>query len=135
MNAQGMKQTNRRPPKVHRRSSDVRTHDIIGILGDEYNLKILSATKDGSMSIDKMVQELDIPMISCYRRVKELEKNNLLQSKFIPSNSRKRKRAYSSNLKSYNIRYVNGKILTEIRYNNREEPDMYHVSSSSFYMD
>jgi hypothetical protein len=125
---------NTKAPKVHRKPSTIKTHDMIGLLGDEYNLKILTATQDYFMSIDKMIDQLDIPMISCYRRVRELERYNLLASRFVISDSRKKKRAYLSNLRSYHIQYNNGKIRTEVRYNDKEEPEYFDITSNLVYI-
>jgi hypothetical protein len=124
---------NTKAPKVHRKASSIKTIDMIGLLGDEYSLKILTATQNYFMSIDRMIDELGIPMISCYRRVRELERHNLLESCYISSPGTKRKRAYQSNLQSYNIQYVNGGIRTQVRYNNKEEPEFFDIKSNLIY--
>lgn len=111
--------------QIHKRSSDERYLDIIGILGDEYNLRILEAARKEPIAVERMVRELNIPVISCYRRVKELMEHGFLEANIIPDEERqKRKKVFRSNLESYRIRFAKGQILTEIRYVNKDAPEI-----------
>jgi len=56
-------------------------NDILGPLADDYALKILAATRDEGKTVRELSRELDIPIATCYRRVEELEENDLLEVK------------------------------------------------------
>lgn len=56
-------------------------NEILGPLADDYSLKILAATRDDGKTVRELSRELDIPIATCYRRVEELEENDLLEVK------------------------------------------------------
>ncbi|KXB06996.1 hypothetical protein AKJ51_02325 [candidate division MSBL1 archaeon SCGC-AAA382A20] len=53
--------------------------EVLGPLADDYSIRILAATRDDGKTVRKLSRELDIPIATCYRRVKELVDANLLE--------------------------------------------------------
>ena len=54
-------------------------NEILGPLADDYSLKILASTRNEGKTVRQLSHELDIPIATCYRRVEELEENDLLE--------------------------------------------------------
>lgn len=54
-------------------------NEILGPLADDYSLKILASTRNEGKTVRQLSRELDIPIATCYRRVEELEENDLLE--------------------------------------------------------
>ncbi len=112
--------------KVHRKAARIETQDMIGLLGDKYNLKILTATGSKDMSVMEMIHDLDIPIISCYRRIKELQRYGLIQRCEGSENGSDKR--FRSNLQSYRVRYTHGNIVTEVSYRDRDEPELFSMT-------
>ncbi len=53
---------------------DENTSTVLSLLSDPYVLKILAYTSNTSRSIPEISMGLQIPIASCYRKVKALEK-------------------------------------------------------------
>ena len=106
------------------------------LLGDEYNLKILSATSVKPKSISRLASELDIPEVSCYRKVKELHDNHLLDYVCnVPSKRGRDKRMFKTNLISFQIKFMCGKFDAQIYFDNNRNPLNIESSKLDFLTD
>ena len=72
--------------------------DILQTLGNKYSAEILDAT-DEPISAQELSDQLDIPIATCYRRIDELTKHNLLElHDNILSDDRRRIKVYRRNV-------------------------------------
>lgn len=53
---------------------------ILGPLADDYSIRILSATREKGKTVRELSRDLDVPIATCYRRVKELLDASLLKN-------------------------------------------------------
>jgi hypothetical protein len=84
---------------------------VTKLLSDEYTVKILTATYKLPRSANYLSVKFDIPIAACYRRIRELEKLELIDIKEkILTPRGKRVSLYKSNLKSAFLTFENGKL-------------------------
>ena len=78
---------------------------------DPYNLKILVALYNGNRSVRELAYMFDIPLVSCYRKINELEEAGLLKcvDKPLKANG-KRVRKYKSQLIKVVLTFERGKL-------------------------
>ncbi len=96
--------------------------EIGKILMDKYVLKILAYTSNTSRSIPEISMGLQIPIASCYRKVKALEKLGLIKcvgTKLTPDG--KRVRVYQSNLEDVKIELANNKLRIRLKISEKSE--------------
>lgn len=55
-------------------------NETLGPLADDYSIRILSATGEEGKTVRELSRELDVPIATCYRRVKELVSASLLRN-------------------------------------------------------
>ncbi len=95
--------------------------DIPRLLMDEYNLKILSSTYYTGKSVRQLAYIFDIPIATCYRKIKELEDIGLLKCIERPlTRDGRRYKIYKSELMGIKISFERGKlkIRIELMYKN-----------------
>ena len=81
------------------------------IIADEYAAKILSATQTIPKSAIRLSHDLGIPIAACYRRIRMLERANLIHcEQKVLTQKGKRMGVYISNLKNAFIFLENGKM-------------------------
>lgn len=91
-------------------SGDLSRH-LPAILADDYCLKILLATYDERMSIQRLAREYDIPIASCYRKMHELETLGLVRCvERTLTREGKRMKLYRSMLHEANISMASGAV-------------------------
>ena len=85
------------------------------ILGDEYYVKILTATASTPKNALQLSEEHDIPLAVCYRKIKYLETEGLLVGidNMIGEKGKKTKK-YLSQLKGASITLQDGRIMTKL---------------------
>ena len=95
------------------------------ILGDEYNIKIMSATYVKPMSAQELSILFNIPIAASYRRVKELEKVGLIKCvDRVLTRDNKRIRLYRSVLEFIQLSFSKGRISMKIKANDMETEDI-----------
>jgi len=57
---------------------DTRSRDLLAALGSKYSVEILHATRTPA-SAQRLSDELDVPIATCYRRIEELVDAGLLE--------------------------------------------------------
>ncbi len=86
-------------------------HTISKLIMDDVNMRILSATAFESLSARDLAYMFDIPLVSCYRKINELESAGLLKcvDKPLKANG-KRVRKYKSQLIKVVLTFERGKL-------------------------
>jgi DNA-binding Lrp family transcriptional regulator len=85
------------------------------IITDQYNAKILTATYKKPKSVLELSSQFGIPIAACYRRVKLLEENGLLERSSKKTDWKgKRISLYKSQIPRIRIVYENGALMTKI---------------------
>lgn len=84
---------------------------ISKLIMDDVNMRILSATAFESLSARDLAYMFDIPLVSCYRKINELEASGLLKcvDKPLKANG-KRVRKYKSQLIKVVLTFERGKL-------------------------
>ena len=89
--------------------------DLAQILMDEYNMKILAATSHKAKSARELAFLFDIPMASCYRKIKELLGAGLLKLDSTElSADGKRYKIYKSQIDCITMVYERGQMRLKI---------------------
>jgi len=89
--------------------------DLAQILMDEYNMKILAATSHKAKSARELAFLFDIPMASCYRKIKELVGAGLLKlDSTVLSADGKRYNIYKSQIECITMVYERGQMRLKI---------------------
>lgn len=97
--------------------------DVSSLLADEYTLQILSATWSRAMTANEISLEYQIPIATCYRKIRELERENLMSSpESIITREGKRRKKYQSQISSISIVFYKGELRVDIQlaYKERE---------------
>ncbi|MEA3558339.1 MAG: helix-turn-helix domain-containing protein [Candidatus Thermoplasmatota archaeon] len=98
--------------------------EVSKLLADEYSVKILTATFRNPRSAGYLSSEFDIPIAACYRRIRALERAELLKpvdrefTKFGKWVS-----VYRSNLRYVNIVLENGQMRMYMQLSDPERPE------------
>lgn len=78
---------------------------------DDYNLRILSATTFKERSARELAYLLDIPMATCYRKIKELLNAELLEEEESKlTKEGRRYKTYLSRVSAIHVSFENGKL-------------------------
>jgi hypothetical protein len=89
--------------------------NLAQILMDEYNMKILAATSHKAKSARELAFLFDIPMASCYRKIKELVGAGLLKLDSTElSADGKRYNVYKSQIDCITMVYERGQMHLKI---------------------
>lgn len=81
------------------------------VIMDEKNIRILSATAFRPLSAREIAYLFDIPLVSCYRKMAELESLGLLKCVDRPlTQSGKRVKVYKSQLIRVSVNFEGGKL-------------------------
>jgi hypothetical protein len=81
------------------------------VIMDEKNIRILSATAFRPLSAREIAYMFDIPLVSCYRKMAELESLGLLKCVDRPlTQSGKRVKVYKSQLIRVSVNFEGGKL-------------------------
>ena len=81
------------------------------VIMDEKNIRILSATAFRALSAREIAYMFDIPLVSCYRKMAELESLGLLKCVDRPlTQSGKRVKVYKSQLVRVSVNFEGGKL-------------------------
>ncbi len=87
--------------------------DTIRTLGNKYSAEILSATGEAK-SAQELSEELDIPIATCYRRIDELQEQDLLElHDNILSDDRRRIKVYRRSAESVHVEF-DGALAVDI---------------------
>lgn len=94
--------------------------DIAQILMDEYNMKILAATSHKPKGARELAFLFDIPMASCYRKIKELLGAGLLEVESTElSADGKRYSVYKSQIDTVTLVYERGQLRVQVSMSKR----------------
>lgn len=89
--------------------------EIMKLIADEYNIKILSATLKAPKSAFELSAVLNIPIASCYRKVHDLERSNLLEvADSILTQDGKRLKLYRSNVMHFYVTFERECLKVEV---------------------
>lgn len=97
---------------------------VSSLLADKYILHILSATYYQPKTVQELCLKFDIPIASCYRKIRELEASKLiLCADRVVTKEGKRMKRYKSQINSINIYYEKGKIKVnlDLAFKGKEE--------------
>jgi len=89
--------------------------NIAQLLMDEYNMKILAATSHKARSARELAFMFDIPLASCYRKLRELSSSSLIKlegSALTPDG--KRYKTYRSQIDCVTLVYEKGKMHMKV---------------------
>lgn len=93
------------------------------ILTDEYNMNILAATTHKARSARELAFMFDIPLASCYRKLRELKTAGLIEeegSELTPDG--KRYRVYRSRTGCVTLTYEKGTLRMRVDVTYRSSP-------------
>lgn len=98
---------------------------VSSLLADEYVLQILSATWSRPMTANEISLKYNIPIATCYRKIRELEKNNLMTctERIVTRDGRRRKK-YLSQISSISIFFYKGELRVELQRAYKEKERM-----------
>lgn len=83
----------------------------LAILGDEGNLKILAATFNEPKSVQELVEDLEMPIATVYRKINELEQSGLLRAvENVLTNEGKRVKIYWCQVNAIHIKLHGDKL-------------------------
>jgi hypothetical protein len=92
-------------------TSDIDYSALPRVIMDEKNIRILSATAFKPLSAREIAYMFDIPLVSCYRKMAELESLGLLKCVDRPlTQSGKRVKVYKSQLIRVAVTFEGGKL-------------------------
>jgi hypothetical protein len=96
---------------------------IAQILTDEYNMNILAATSHKARSARELAFMFDIPLASCYRKLRELGEAELIEQEVSELTSDgKRYRVYRSRIGSVTLVYDKGTLRMKVDMAYRSAP-------------
>ncbi len=94
------------------------------IIADEYAVKILVAIYRRPKSAIKLSHDLGIPIAACYRRIRMLEKRNLILCvERVLTQKGKRMSVYISNLKNAYIFFEEGRLRVRFEMKSGQTED------------
>ncbi|MDH4123509.1 MAG: helix-turn-helix domain-containing protein [Thermoplasmata archaeon] len=89
--------------------------DIAQLLMDEYNMKILAATSHKAKSARELAFMFDIPIASCYRKLRELAAAGLIKQESTELTADgKRYKVYRSQLDCVTLVYERGQMRMKV---------------------
>ncbi len=96
---------------------------VSSLLADEYILQILTATWSRALTVEEISKKFDIPIATCYRKIRELEKRNMItcSERIVTREGRSRKK-FQSTTNSISIVFHNGELRVDLQlaYQDRE---------------
>jgi len=96
---------------------------IAQILTDEYNMNILAATSHKARSARELAFMFDIPLASCYRKLRELAEAELIEQEGSELTSDgKRYKVYRSRIGSVTLVYDKGTLRMKVDMAYRSAP-------------
>jgi predicted transcriptional regulator len=96
---------------------------IAQILTDEYNMNILAATSHKARSARELAFMFDIPLASCYRKLRELAAAGLIEQEGSELTADgKRYKVYRSRIGSVTLTYEKGTLRMKVDMNYRAAP-------------
>ncbi|UCE81042.1 MAG: helix-turn-helix transcriptional regulator [Methanobacteriota archaeon] len=96
---------------------------IAQILTDQYNMNILAATSYKARSARELAFMFDIPLASCYRKLRELSAANLVEQDGSELTADgKRYKVYRSRIGSVTLIYEKGMLHLKLDLNHRSAP-------------
>jgi len=96
---------------------------ITQILTDEYNMNILAATSHKARSARELAFMFDIPLASCYRKLRELCAAGLIEQEGSELTSDgKRYKVYRSRIGSVTLVYERGTLRVKVDVTHRSAP-------------
>lgn len=88
---------------------------VSNLLADKYILHILSATYYQPKTVQELCLDFDIPIATCYRKIRELQDSQLLNCvDRVVTKEGKRMKRYKSQINSINIFYEKGRIKVNL---------------------
>jgi hypothetical protein len=90
---------------------------MLELMSDEYILRILDITRKRSLTISDISRDLGIPIASCYRRIEDLIKEDLIIVKDHITKRGRKTKGYISLVKRIDMKYNVGDIKIEITDN------------------
>lgn len=104
-------------------TADAKKVSIAQILTDEYNMNILAATSHKARSARELAFMFDIPLASCYRKLRELGTSGLIEQEGSELTSDgKRYKVYRSRIGSVTMVYEKGTLRMKVDMNYRSAP-------------
>jgi len=96
---------------------------IAQILTDEYNMNILAATSHKARSARELAFMFDIPLASCYRKLRELSEAGLIEQEGSElTRDGKRYKVYRSRIGCMTLVYEKGTLRVKVDMNYRAAP-------------
>jgi len=93
---------------------DVSPEDLMEMLSDEYSRKILYSTVSEAKSAAEIAEENEIPLSTCYRRIRWLLDSHLLRvEKIILTDKGKKSALYRSRIKDIRVAFKGGRLSIE----------------------
>lgn len=85
--------------------------NTLGLLSDEYILKILELTSDRSMNITSISNKLNIPLSSCYRRIEDMTASGLVRCYIDMTEGGRRSKVYHSLIRKMDVHFRCGEMI------------------------
>lgn len=96
--------------------SSTKTKDILSILLDDTNLKILKLLDGKELNIQQIALSLDIPLSSTYRKISKLERHGIIKkTKLIRKLDGSDESVYTSWIYEITINYKDNSLSFKIR--------------------
>lgn len=98
---------------------------VSSLLADEYVLQILSATWSRALTANEISLIYEIPIATCYRKIRALEKAKLMActERIVTRDGRRRKK-YLSQISSIQIIFHKGELRVELQLAYKEKERM-----------
>lgn len=91
--------------------------EVVRALSEEYSKRIILSTIAKSMSVEQISREQNIPISTCYRRVRELESAGVVKADNITIKDGKKLVSYKTTFKSASISLESGELRVDVTPN------------------
>jgi len=107
-------------------SDQAKALEVVKTLADEYSRKIVLSIITRSLPIESISHEQNIPISTCYRRIRELESCGMVRAdRTIVEGDGKKYVCYKSTFTGASIRLESGEVKVDLISNRSHEDRLY----------
>lgn len=98
---------------------DTKAVEIVNALSDEYSRKIVLAIMSKSESIEELSKDLDIPISTCYRKVRHMLRFGIVRPfRTVIDENGKKYVSYATTFKNASVKFESGEMMVDVIFNN-----------------
>ncbi len=105
--------------------------EVMKVVSDEYSRRIVVAIMSRSLSIEEISREENIPISTCYRRIRRMQRLGLVRvDKTVIQGDGKKYVCYRAAFRNPSIRVTPGEVLVDVIPNTDASDKLYGMWSS-----